>query len=180
MIPISDRGWISVYRKIKEHWLWKEKPFDKRSAWLDLILMANHKDNKFLLGNELVEVKRGSFITSEVKLAAQWGWSRTKVRGFLKLLEADNMLIKISDNKKTCLTIVNYDDYQISQTTERQQKNIRKTSEKHQKNTNNKDKQCINNENKKDSPLSGEEKLPDGVTRNEDGTLDYSNVRKWD
>jgi len=45
-----------------------ENPFDKRSAWIDLLMMANHQENKFLLGSELIEIQRGSFVTSELKL----------------------------------------------------------------------------------------------------------------
>ncbi|WP_195839084.1 DnaD domain protein [Anaerosalibacter bizertensis] len=132
-------GWISIHRKIQDHWLWQEKPFDKRSAWIDLLLMANHKDNKFLLGNELIEVKRGSFITSEYKLMDRWGWSKTKVRNFLKLLEDDKMIIKISDRKKTTLTIVNYNDYQISETTKEPLKDYGETTKEPHKNPNNND-----------------------------------------
>ena len=118
--------------------------------------MASHKDNKFVLGNELMEVKRGSFITSEVKLSEKWGWSRTKVRSFLELLEKDNMIIKKSDNKKTTLTIVNYNDYQFQETTKEQQKNNKKTSKEHQKNTINNDNND-NNDNKDIYILSEDE-----------------------
>lgn len=121
-------GWISIHRKIQNHWLWSEKPFDKRSAWIDLLLMANHKNNKFLLGNELVEVERGSFITSEYRLMDKWGWSKTKVRNFLKLLEDEKMLVKLSDRKKTTITIVNYNDYQVSGTTKELLKDYEKTT----------------------------------------------------
>lgn len=110
-------------------------------------MMVNHEDKKVLLGAELIEVKRGSRITSEVKLADRWGWSRTKVRSFLSLLEQDNMIERKADNKKTTLTIVNYNDYQVSKTAEKQRKNNRKTTEKHQKNTNNNDNNN-NNDNK--------------------------------
>jgi hypothetical protein len=132
-------GWISIHRKIQEHWLWEEKPFDKRSAWIDLILMASYRDNKFLLGNELVEVERGGFITSEVKLSEKWGWSRTKVRSFLELLEKDNMILKKSDNRKTYLKIVNYNDYQVSETTKEQPKDNEETTKEQPKDTINKD-----------------------------------------
>ena len=81
-------GWIKLNRSIQENWLWEEKPFDKKSAWIDLLLMANHKNNKFPLGNEIIEVEQGSFITSEIKLMNRWGWSKTKLRNFLKLLES--------------------------------------------------------------------------------------------
>ena len=140
-------GWISIHRKIQEHWLWQEKPFDKKSAWIDLLLMANYQDNKFLLGNELVEIKRGSFITSELKLMNKWGWSKSKVRNFLSLLEGDGMLIKKADTKKTTITIVNYDSWQERETTERPQKNHEETTKGLRKDTNNKE----NKENKENN-----------------------------
>lgn len=93
------KGWISLHRRIRDHWIWQEKPFDKRSAWIDLLMMANHQENKFLLGSELIEIQRGSFVTSELKLMERWGWSKTKLRNFLKLLEEDGMLIKKQTKK---------------------------------------------------------------------------------
>jgi DNA-binding FadR family transcriptional regulator len=53
----------------------------------------------------------GQVVTSEVKLAARWGWSRQKVRDFLKALSKDGMLIKASNRKRTVLTLCNYSDY---------------------------------------------------------------------
>ena len=67
------QGWVSIHRSLQSHWLWVDKPFSKGQAWIDILLLANHQDNKFLLGNELVEVKQGNFITSEVKLMDRWG-----------------------------------------------------------------------------------------------------------
>lgn len=124
-------GWIIVERKIQEHWLWaKDKPFDVRSAWFDLLLSANHKANKFPLGNEMVLVERGSFITSERKLGEKWGWSNTRVRNFLKLLESDGMIIKKTDSKKSTITIVNYSSYQDMESTEKAEKKHKKSTEK--------------------------------------------------
>ena len=134
---MTKQGWVALHRAIQEHWLWKEKPFSKGQAWIDMLMMANHDDNKFLLGNELVEVKAGSFITSELKLAERWGWSKTKVRSFLNVLQNDSMIVKKSDRKKTTITIENYSVYSVYKTTEKPQKNHKKTTEKPQKNTNN-------------------------------------------
>ena len=145
---MNDNGWIALNRKIQQHWIWsKDKPFDCRSAWIDLILLANHKDNTFPLGTEMVEVKRGSFVTSELKLSDRWGWSKTKVRNFLKLLENDNMIHKISDHKKTAIVIVNYSVWQDKETTEKAEENHIKTSEEPVQDTNNNDITMINNEN---------------------------------
>lgn len=140
-------GWISIHRKIKDHWVWEDDTFSRGQAWVDLLLMASHKDSKFVLGNELIEIERGSFVTSELKLASSWGWSRTKVRGFLKLLESDGMIVRKTDTKKTTLTIVNYNDYQILETTKEQQKNNKKTTREQRENTINNDNN-INNDNK--------------------------------
>lgn len=80
-------GWISVHRKIKDNWIWADKPFSKGQAWIDLLLMANHSDKKVVLGNEVILVERGSFITSEKKLMENWGWSKEKVRRFCVCLK---------------------------------------------------------------------------------------------
>ena len=140
---MASKGWISVHREIQDHWVWEEKPFSKGQAWLDLLMMANHKDNKFVFNGELIEVARGAFITSELKLMERWGWSKSKVRNFLKMLENDSMITKKSDNRKTTLNIVNYSVYQDSETTERQVKDRRETTERPLKDTNNNE----NNEN---------------------------------
>lgn len=128
-------GWITLHRQIQNHWLWDDKPFSKGQAWVDLLLLASHCDNKFLLGNELVEVERGSFITSELKLMDRWGWSKSKVRNFLDLLQNDGMIIKKTDRKKTTIFIENYDKYQDIQTIKEPQKDHKKTTKEPQKDT---------------------------------------------
>ena len=106
-------GWIRLYRKLQECWVWEDKePFDKRSAWIDLLLTANHADAKLLFNGELITVQRGQILTSVRKLSVKWKWSVNKVYRFLKLLESDKMLKKESNKDRTLLTIVNYSVYQ--------------------------------------------------------------------
>lgn len=141
------QGWISIHRQIQCHWLWEDKPFSRGQAWIDMLLLANHADNKFLLGNELVEIEAGSFVTSQLKLMNRWGWSKTKVCAFLTMLEQDGMISKKTDRKKTTITIENYSVFQVSETTKRPQKNHEKTTKRPQKDTNNNENN-VNNENK--------------------------------
>jgi DNA-binding transcriptional MocR family regulator len=144
------QGWISLHRQLKEHWLWQDnRPFDRRSAWIDLLLSANHKDAKVPLGNELIEVERGSFITSIRQLCDKWKWSNTKVIAFLELLENDGMILYKSDKKKTVITIVKYSDYQDlndTKTTNKRHTNDTQTTQKHTNNNDNNE----NNDNKKE------------------------------
>src|SRR6056297_3625205 len=106
---MANDGWIKLYRQIQNNWLWEtEKPFDKRSAWIDILLMVNHKKKKIPFDNSFVEVDKGERITSERKLAKKWGWSRTKVRNFLELLQKDNMLEVKKTTKRTTIKVVNF------------------------------------------------------------------------
>ena len=44
-------GWISLHRKILENPLFNRgRIYSNFEAWIWLLLKANHKDNKFMLG----------------------------------------------------------------------------------------------------------------------------------
>ncbi len=149
-------GFQKIYRSIQTNWLWEDKPFSRGQAFIDLILLVNHSDNKTMVDGELVEVKRGSRITSLRKLGESWGWSPAKVKKFLEQLQKDNMIVYKCDNKKTLVAIENYSVYQDKENTEQSQKeqsaiteqsqnNFRTISEQFQNNTNKKDKEYIKN-----------------------------------
>jgi len=144
----QNKGWISLHRNIRDHWLYKEnRKFSRFEAWVDLLLEANHKDNKFPLGNEIVECKRGQLITSIRKLCDRWNWSNTKVTNFLKLLQDDEMITYFSDTKKTVITIVNYSLYQDMNDTKTYQKRHKDDIKTTREHTNNNDNN-VNNDNK--------------------------------
>ena len=107
-------GWIKLHRKILDCFIWQDKPYDKARAWIDLLLIAMHHDKKMLIDDEVVIIQRGSFMTSIVKLADRWGWSRNKVVRYLDMLESEHMLNTKRTPKGTLITIVKYDDYQLS------------------------------------------------------------------
>jgi predicted transcriptional regulator len=154
------KGWISVHRQIWDSWVWNEKPFSKGQAWVDMLLMVNHEDKKTLLGSQLILVKKGSCITSIRKLCERWGWSNTKVRSFLSLLEQDGMIVVKSDTKKTVLTIVNYSNYQDmntskndTETTKEHHESDTKATRKHTNNNENNDNNENNTSSTKDTAL---------------------------
>lgn len=113
---MASEGWVKLYRNIQEHWIWQD-PI-KLKWWLDILLLANHKDNKFLLGNSLMEVGRGEFHTSELKLAERWKVSKKTVRSFLKLLENDNMISLKKSKKGTTIKVSNYNAFQAKNETQ--------------------------------------------------------------
>jgi len=140
-------GFVKIYRSIKKHWIWENEEYLK--AWLDILMMVNHQDNKVLFNNQLITVKRGERITSQMKLAKRWKWSRGKVRNFLKLLESDEMIvIKVTTNCTT-LKVLNYNVYQQNKKTKspvnNQQKAYKKPIESPPGDINKNDKECIKN-----------------------------------
>lgn len=106
-------GYIKLFRQFQSHWIWKLKePFDKRSAWLDLLMTANHKNTKILFEGSLIEIERGQLLTSKRKLSEKWMWNRRTVDKYLALLEQDGMVTTKCTTKCTIITIVNYGNYQ--------------------------------------------------------------------
>ena len=120
-------GWISIHRKIQDCWIWTDEEFSKGQAWVDLLLLVNHKDTKIPFNGEFITVKAGQRITSIASLAERWKWSRHKVSDFLNILEKDEMITQIRDNKKTLITIVNFEVYQNGDVIEGHQKDIKRT-----------------------------------------------------
>lgn len=123
-------GWISVHRKIWEHWLIeKSRPLTRLEAWLKILMEVNHEQKKVSLGNELIIVKRGESINSLDTWARLFNWDKSKVRRFFKLLESDSMIVLKSNRKTTHLNVCNYGDYQ-------DKRNIDETQMKRKRNAN--------------------------------------------
>lgn len=113
----KTEGWIKLSRKIQSNWVWEDKPFSKGQAWIDLILLANHQEGKVLFNGKPVEISKGEFLTSEIKLAERWGWGRTKLRNFLQTLKNEQMIEQRATNSLgTVITIRKYAVYQDRQT----------------------------------------------------------------
>lgn len=122
----TTQGWVKLFRSIQNHQLWTQKPFSKGQAWIDLILMANHKDGNVMMGNDLIEVKRGQLLTSQIKLSQRWGWSRGKVRRLLWAFSTCSMVeLKPhiqKDRGYTLISIINYNNLQDIPDTKRTSK----------------------------------------------------------
>lgn len=157
---MSEIGWVSIHRKIRDCIIWESnEPFDSRSAWIDLILMANHEDKEILFDGQPIIVKRGQRITSLRSLAERWHWSVNRVRRYIALLEEFEMVHRECDNRRTLLTIVNYGEYQIDGTqTNTQTDTLMNTQTEHRRihrqHTNNNE----NNENNENKNIYGEYK----------------------
>jgi len=106
-------GWIKLHRSIKDHWLYTEnRVFSKFEAWNDILLSVNFSDAKQVIKGKIYNIKRGESTMSLDTWAKRWNWDKSKVRRFLTLLQSDGMIVLVSDNITTHLTVCNYASYQ--------------------------------------------------------------------
>jgi hypothetical protein len=105
-------GWIKLYRKLMINDLWIKEPFTRGQAWVDLLLLANHKDGFIRIRGIKIPVLRGQVGWSERKLGDRWKWSRGKVKRFISELQNEKQIDPQKNNETSIITIVNYDLYQ--------------------------------------------------------------------
>lgn len=109
---MSKGNWIKLNRSIRKHFLWDfTKPL-YLMAWIDILMSANYADKKVVVGDSVITVPRGSFVTSLRKLATQWQCSKDTVKRILTILESDSMITCKADSKHTIITVENYALYQ--------------------------------------------------------------------
>ena len=117
-----SKGWISLHRKILDNpVLSRGKSYSRFEAFIYMLLRANHKEGKVVIGNQLILVKKGSFITSQKKLMLVFNWGSTKLRAFLELLKKDNMIEYKSNTLATHIIILKYSQLQGLQNTNKNQ-----------------------------------------------------------
>lgn len=109
-----SKGYVLLHRDIwncEQIWDTPE-PFDRRSAWIDLIMMANHAEKNLCFGKTEKKIERGQLHTSLPKLAERWHWPKKKVRHYLGLLSGLEMIHTEGHANGTTITIVKYGVYQ--------------------------------------------------------------------
>ena len=112
---MAQDGFIVLWRKMQDSWLWQLSPSDFKIA-MTCILKANWSDGKWFDGKEMIDVPRGTFISSISKLAELSGTGVTvkMVRGCLRRLDAATFLKlgTMQGKRYSVVTIVNYETYQ--------------------------------------------------------------------
>lgn len=82
------------------------------AAWIDILIQANWRDGKTLIGRKVLDFKRGESLKSLDTWAERWGWNKSAVRRFLNSLEMDGMIRTANETVTTRISICNYESYQ--------------------------------------------------------------------
>ena len=104
------KGWISVQKKLRDHWIWKDPRYLR--AWMDMLMMANYTEQKKPYKETIVLIKRGEFPASIRKLGERWDMAPNTVKKFINRLKADTMVDTHTKYGFTLVKILNYDKYQ--------------------------------------------------------------------
>lgn len=117
-------GWINIERRILDHWLWTaDKPYSYGQAFIDMLFMANFKENTVVVGGKLIKLEPGEFAASDRYLMQRWGWGNSRLRHFFKLLENDTIVERKLNQNQTVIKLCKYSLYQLSQITNKSQPN---------------------------------------------------------
>jgi hypothetical protein len=145
-------GWISVQRKIRDHWIWKDS--EKLKWWLDILLEANHTGKKVVIGYNILECKRGECLVSLQEWGKRWNVSKSVVNNFFALLKKDEMITLKNETITTRLIVCNYGKYQDSQNASETQRYRNSTATVPQQSTTNKANNANNENNDNNNPLN--------------------------
>lgn len=113
-----DEGWIKIHRKVLSHPMYYAEPFTRMQAWFDLLLLASRVPNTLYIRGNRVEIKPGTVAKSKEYLCGRWRWSRGKVNRYLDMLENEGMIVQQKSRVITCISIPNFEYYQLDGTTE--------------------------------------------------------------
>ena len=111
-----NNGFIKLYRAIQDSPAWTSEPFTRCQAWIDIIMLANHRSGFVRIAGRRIDVKRGQLAWSIVNLANRWRWSKGKVLRCLNEWSDDRQIEHQNIVVTTLITITNYDTYQSNDT----------------------------------------------------------------
>lgn len=89
-----EETWIKLYRKIMKSPIWENEKALK--IWIWCLLKATHEDREQLVGQQIVELKKGQFVFGRKKASDEIQMNENTIYKYIKLLEK----IRNDNNKK--------------------------------------------------------------------------------
>ncbi len=106
----QNKGWIKIPREIMNHWLWLDPR--KLQMWMAMVFLAQFEPKKtVMVDNVEVTLYRGDFFMSLRKLSQRLGCSKNTLLTFLRVLESQGMISRITMHKITVISILNFEMY---------------------------------------------------------------------
>ena len=84
------KGYVKIWRSLQDSDFWLKEKFTRAQAWVDLIMLANHKQGFIRKRGIRINLRRGDVGYSVRELSNRWKWSRGKTLRFLSELCSEN------------------------------------------------------------------------------------------
>lgn len=126
-------GWIKLHRALVDHPIASDP--QAFTVWVHLLLMANHRETKRMLGGQMIRVMPGQLVTSRKTISEKTGVQESKVERILKLLKNEQQIEQVGTAKYRVISIVNWASYQGDEQVNEQQMNNKRTADEQQMNT---------------------------------------------
>lgn len=159
---MSNQGFITLHRKLLDNPIIANEGLFQ--LFVVLLLMAAHKETKFIWNGKEQTLQRGQLITGRFTLAEKLGVNPNTIYKRLQTLGRMGIVNTKSNNKFTLITIVKYSQYQDKDDNGNTKSNNQVTTKEQQSNTYNND----NNENNVTNNAGGATPLPPTLRRKDD------------
>ena len=80
-----EETWIKLYRKIMKSPIWENEKALK--IWIWCLLKATHEEREQLVGQQVVELKKGQFVFGRNKASDELQMNENTIYRYIKLLE---------------------------------------------------------------------------------------------
>jgi uncharacterized phage protein (TIGR02220 family) len=117
---MADGGWIKLYRKTRQSFVWTDS--NQLKLWILLLMKASHSGNRFLFNGQEIVVSSGQLVTGAHALAFEFNegvprdnqvtWR--KLWRWVKRFENAQMLTIKSTNKYSVISILHWSEYQLN------------------------------------------------------------------
>jgi hypothetical protein len=106
-----DKSWIKLYRNLLYSPIFENEKGLK--IWIWCLLKATHIDRNQLVGQQIVELKKGQFVFGRKKASEELKMTESVIYKYIKLLEKLEMISMESNNKFSVVTVEKWEDYQL-------------------------------------------------------------------
>lgn len=106
-----DKSWIKLYRNLLYSPIFENEKGLK--IWIWCLLKATHIDRNQLVGQQIVELKKGQFVFGRKKASKELKMTESVIYKYIKLLEKLEMISMESNNKFSVVTVEKWEDYQL-------------------------------------------------------------------
>jgi hypothetical protein len=123
-------GWVSIYRKLLDNEIFKNKPDKWFKIWIYILLSVNHKDNEDKNG-----FRRGERFFKSEWIQEKCNATSDQVKKCVAFLKTSTMISTIKSTRGFTVKVLNYDRYQFQKENQAPHKAPRKALIKHHEST---------------------------------------------